>query len=88
MRPSQCMTAYEELRKLIDGGSESMTHEDAVDALRTMVEAWNELEELRRYSVEVAATEIWTSIRRFDGQPNWHYGISGWGRSSRMWQQH
>lgn len=37
-------TEYEELRQAIDGGSESMTHEDAVEA----VKFWQaEIEELR-----------------------------------------
>jgi hypothetical protein len=31
------MKEYEELRKLIDGGSESMTHADAVDELNQMI---------------------------------------------------
>jgi hypothetical protein len=31
------MKEYEELRKLIDGGSESMTHADAVEELKTLV---------------------------------------------------
>ncbi len=31
-------SCYEELRQIIDGGSESMTHEDAVQEVRTYVE--------------------------------------------------
>lgn len=34
---------YEELRKIIDGGSESMTHADAVKQLKLMDETWFEM---------------------------------------------
>lgn len=71
MRPSTCVQAYEELRKLLDGGSESMTHQDAVIEFQRLQAVDDEVRAMEIEGTIIAAAQILWSIEHYDGQPDW-----------------
>lgn len=60
---------YEELRKLIDGGSESMTHDDAIAELQALLSSDAELQKLREQ--KPVAWDCGGSITANSGYAEW-----------------